>query len=57
MKFIDKYSDYVKKPSFAGMENCDFCDVFTHVNEWERSDGMVVFLCSRCEYQKRLPNA
>jgi hypothetical protein len=35
---------------YGGVENCSDCDDFTQVNEYDRQDdGLVVFLCKRCE--------
>jgi len=41
--------------AFGGVDNCDYCDSFTHVNEWNRPDGGVVFVCKQCEFTKRFP--
>jgi hypothetical protein len=34
---------------YAGVANCDQCDNDTMVNEYNRSDGLVVALCEKCE--------
>ena len=35
---------------YGGVENCSDCDDFTQVNEYDRQDdGLVMFLCKRCE--------
>jgi hypothetical protein len=52
--YINPFADY-KFEGFGGVDNCDFCDAFTHVNEWTRSDGAVVFVCNQCEFTKRFP--
>ena len=35
---------------FAGVDNCFLCDVLTHVDEYERSDGRVIVICKRCQF-------
>ena len=53
--YINKYEDY-EFQGFAGVDNCDFCDGFTHVNEWIRpDDGGMVFVCAACQFSKRFP--
>ena len=52
--YINPVADYIFT-SFAGVDNCDYCDSFTHVNEWNRPDGGFVLVCNNCEYQKRFP--
>lgn len=54
MKWINPYEDYTFG-GFGGVENCDYCDNFTHCNEWNTPDGAVHFVCGNCEYQKRFP--
>jgi RNase P subunit RPR2 len=51
---LNPFEDYVFQ-SFAGVENCDYCDSFTHTNEWLRPDGGIVFVCNNCQYSKRFP--
>ena len=51
---INPFEDYIYQ-SFAGVDNCDYCDAFTHVNEWLRTDGGLVFVCANCEYMTRFP--
>ena len=34
---------------YGGVENCSDCDEFDQVNEYDRDDGLVVFLCKKCE--------
>jgi hypothetical protein len=34
---------------FSGVSNCSECDDFTQVDEYDRDDGLVVWLCKRCE--------
>ena len=53
-EFINKYEDYTFA-DFAGIDNCDYCDSFTHVNEWNRPDGGFVLVCNSCHFQKRFP--
>jgi len=52
--FINKFEDY-RFAGFGGVDNCDYCDSFTHVNEWDRPDGGFVFVCNSCEFTKRFP--
>ena len=52
--YINPYADYTFA-GFGGVDNCDYCDAFTHVNEWNRPDGGFVFVCNSCHYQKRFP--
>jgi len=52
--YINPFDDYVFA-GFAGVDNCDYCDGFTHVNEWNRPDGSVVFVCNQCQFTKRFP--
>ena len=52
--YINPVADYIFT-AFAGIDNCDYCDSFTHVNEWNRPDGGFVLVCNNCEYQKRFP--
>ena len=52
--YVNPVEDYTFA-NFAGMDNCDYCDSFTHVNEWNRPDGGFVLVCNKCEYQKRFP--
>jgi hypothetical protein len=52
--YINKYEDYTFA-GFGGVDNCDFCDSFTHVNEWNRPDGGFVFVCNPCQFTKRFP--
>ena len=41
--YVNPVDDYTFV-GFAGVENCDYCDGFTHVNEWNRPDGGMVFV-------------
>jgi hypothetical protein len=34
---------------YGGVSNCSICDNDTQVNEYDRRDGLVVFLCKKCE--------
>lgn len=34
---------------YSGVGNCDRCDEDTMLNEYKRSDGLVVALCEKCE--------
>ena len=52
--YINKFEDYTFA-GFGGVDNCDYCDSFTHVNEWNRPDGGFVFVCKSCEFTKRFP--
>jgi len=52
--FVNKFEDY-RFAGFGGVDNCDYCDSFTHVNEWDRPDGGFVFVCNACEFTKRFP--
>jgi hypothetical protein len=52
--YVNPVDDYTFV-GFAGVENCDYCDGFTHVNEWNRPDGGMVFVCGSCEFNKRFP--
>jgi hypothetical protein len=52
--YINPVADYIFT-AFAGIDNCDYCDSFTHVNEWNRPDGGFVSVCNKCEYQMRFP--
>jgi len=38
--------------AYAGVSNCTYCDVFTHVNEWATPDGALL-VCEQCEITKR----
>ena len=42
--YISKYADY-EFAGFGGVENCDYCDSFTHCNEWNTPEGAVHFVC------------
>ena len=53
-EFINQFEDYTFA-AFAGVDNCDYCDSFTHVNEWNRPDGGFVFVCNSCQFSKRFP--
>ena len=33
---------------YGGVENCAECDDFTQTNEYDRRDGLVVFICNKC---------
>ena len=37
---------------YGGVSNCSRCDAYDQVNEYDRQDGLVVFMCQKCE--KRL---
>jgi len=52
--YVNPVEDYVFA-GYAGIDNCDYCDNFATVNEWNRPDGSVVFVCTRCEINKRFP--
>jgi hypothetical protein len=52
--YINPVEDYIFQ-GFAGVDNCDYCDSFTHVNEWMTTEGAAHFVCAKCEYQKRFP--
>ncbi|MGI9143717.1 MAG: hypothetical protein ACR2IJ_11065 [Fluviibacter sp.] len=54
MEFINKYQDY-KFEGFGGVDNCDYCDAFTHVNEWTTPEGAPHFVCNQCEFKNRFP--
>lgn len=43
MKFRYSFS------GFGGFNNCSICDDDTMVNEYDRDDGLVVWLCKKCE--------
>jgi hypothetical protein len=34
---------------YGGVTNCSICDDFTQANEYDRRDGLVVFLCKACQ--------
>ena len=34
---------------YGGVSNCFRCDAFDQVNEYDRQDGLVVFMCKKCE--------
>ena len=34
---------------FGGVSNCSRCDAYDQVNEYDRQDGLVVFMCNKCE--------
>jgi hypothetical protein len=53
-KFINKFEDY-KFCGFGGVDNCDYCDSFTHVNEWTTPEGAAHFVCNQCEFSNRFP--
>jgi hypothetical protein len=38
--------------AYAGVSNCCYCDLFTHVNEWATLDGALL-VCQQCEITKR----
>jgi len=52
--YISKYADYTFG-GFGGVENCDYCDAFTHANEWSTPEGAVHFVCGSCEFLLRFP--
>ena len=39
---------------FGGVTNCDECDDFTHIDEYNRNDGLVCFFCEKCIENKGL---
>lgn len=39
---------------YGGYDNCSLCDTETQVNEYDRNDGKVTFLCRRCEQAHKL---
>ena len=43
MKHIYSFSGY------GGHMNCSICDDDTATNEYDRDDGLVVWLCKKCE--------
>ena len=54
---LNPFEDY-EFQGFAGVDNCDYCDSFTHVNEWLRGfDGGIVYVCNKCQTNKRFPEA
>jgi hypothetical protein len=52
MLYINPVQDY-EFQGFAGVDNCDYCDSFTHVNEWVTPEGAPHFVCGRCEFEKQ----
>jgi hypothetical protein len=52
--YINPVADYTFA-GFGGVENCDYCDSFTHCNEWNTPEGAVHFVCNRCEIAKQFP--
>ena len=38
--------------AYAGVSNCTYCDLFTHVNEWATPEA-VLMVCQQCEITKR----
>lgn len=52
--YVNKYADY-RFSDFGGVENCDYCDNFTHCNEWNTPDNAVHFVCNNCEIKLRFP--
>jgi len=52
--YVNPVEDY-KFVRFGGVDNCDYCDYFTHINEWSSPDGGMVFVCGSCEFNKRFP--
>ena len=54
--YVNPVADYTFA-AYGGVDNCDYCDSFTHVNEWNRPDGGIVFVCRQCEFTKRFPEA
>jgi hypothetical protein len=52
MLYINPVEDY-EFQGFAGVDNCDYCDSFTHVNEWVTPEGAPHFVCGRCEFEKQ----
>jgi hypothetical protein len=54
MQYINSVDDY-KFQGFGGVDNCDYCDSFTHVNEWMTTEGAAHFVCNACEFNKRFP--
>jgi len=39
---------------YGGVMNCTDCDAFSQVNEYDREDGLVVWLCHSCENKHHL---
>lgn len=39
---------------YGGVMNCSICDDDTQTNEYDRDDGLVVWLCGKCEDKERL---
>lgn len=46
MTIWNKYE--YKFVGFGGVDNCSKCDDFTHVDEYDRSDGAVTMFCRSC---------
>ena len=44
--------DYVFT-AYAGIDNCTYCDAFTHVNQWETPENLLHLVCGECESVKR----
>ncbi len=52
MFYINPVQDYEFR-GFAGVDNCKYCDSFTHVNEWLTTESAQHLVCGRCEFEKR----
>jgi len=52
--YINPVADYEFVGS-AGIDNCDYCDNFIHVNEWRTPDNDPHYVCGKCAYVKRFP--
>ena len=48
-KWLSPTSHQYSFSGYGGVTNCSICDDFTQANEYDRRDGLVVFLCKACQ--------
>ena len=48
-KWLTPTSHQYSFSGYGGVTNCSICDDFTQANEYDRRDGLVVFLCKACQ--------
>ena len=47
--FVARDGNTYSFSGYGGVSNCFRCDAYDHVNEYDRQDGLVVFMCKKCE--------
>ena len=47
--FVARDGNTYSFSGYGGVSNCSRCDAYDQVNEYDRQDGLVVFMCKKCE--------